>query len=49
VLTTPRRIIVVLLGGTDREHEGMALISQGWSLYNDWAAKGRPAKSSNSL
>jgi len=49
VLTTPRRIIVVLLGGTDREQQGMALINRGWSLYNDWAAKGRPAKASNSL
>jgi len=49
VFTTPRRIIVVLLGGTDREHEGLALVQQGWSLYNGWAANGRPAKSSNSL
>lgn len=49
VLTTPRRIIVVLLGGTDREQEGKALIRRGWALYGDWAAKGRPAKASNSL
>jgi D-alanyl-D-alanine carboxypeptidase (penicillin-binding protein 5/6) len=49
ILTTPRRIIIVLLGGTDREHEGLGLIQHGWALYNDWAVKGRPAKSSNCL
>ena len=49
VFTTPRRIIVVLLGGTNREQEGLALVQRGWALYNDWAAKGRQAKSSNSL
>lgn len=49
VFTTPRRIIVVLLGGANREQEGLALVQRGWALYNDWAAKGRQAKSSNSL
>jgi len=49
VFTTPRRIIVVLLAATNREQEGAALIQQGWALYNDWAGKGRQAKSSNSL
>ena len=49
VFTTPRRIIVVLLGGTNREAEGLELIRRGWGLYEDWAAKGRPAKASNSL
>lgn len=49
VFTTPRRIIVVLLGGTNRETEGLALIQQGWALYDDWAAKGRPVKTSNAL
>jgi len=49
ILTTPRRIIVVLLGGTDREQEGLGLIQRGWALYNNWAVKGRPAKSSNCL
>ena len=49
VLTTPRRIIVVLLGGTNREQEGLTLVRHGWELYDDWAAKGRPAKASNSL
>lgn len=49
VFTTPRRIIVVLLGGFNREQEGAALIQRGWALYNDWATKGRQAKTSNSL
>lgn len=49
VYTTPRRIIVVLLGGTNREQEGLALVQHGWSLYSQWASKGRPATSSNSL
>ena len=49
VSTTPRRIIVVLLGGTNREQEGLALVQRGWALYNAWAAKGREAKTSNSL
>jgi D-alanyl-D-alanine carboxypeptidase (penicillin-binding protein 5/6) len=49
VFTTPRRIIVVLLGASDREGEGLSLVRRGWSLYDDWAAKGRYAKASNSL
>lgn len=49
VYTTPRRIIVVLLGGTNREQEGLQLIQRGWALYDDWAAKGRQVKNSNSL
>lgn len=49
VFTTPRRIIVVLLGGTNREQEGLALVQRGWALYGAWAAKGREAKPSNSL
>ena len=49
VLTTPRRIIVVLLGGANREQEGLALIQHGWGLYDAWAGQGRPAKASNSL
>jgi D-alanyl-D-alanine carboxypeptidase (penicillin-binding protein 5/6) len=44
VFTTPRRIIVVLLNGTNREQEGLALIQRGWALYDSWAARGRPAK-----
>jgi len=49
VFTTPRRIIVVLLGSNNREGEGLSLVRRGWALYQDWAARGRPAKQSNSL
>lgn len=41
VSQTPRRIIVVILGSTDRASEGISLIRQGWSLYEEWATKGR--------
>jgi len=49
VFTTPRRIIIVLLGSEDREGRGLSLIRHGWDLYQDWASKGRPAKASNCL
>jgi D-alanyl-D-alanine carboxypeptidase (penicillin-binding protein 5/6) len=49
VFTTPRRILVVLLGSANREEEGLALVRRGWNLYADWASQGRPAKASNSL
>ena len=41
-LVTPRRLIVVLLGSSDRFGEGAALLGRGWSLYDSWAAAGRP-------
>ncbi|MBA3543395.1 MAG: hypothetical protein H0T83_03010 [Chthoniobacterales bacterium] len=41
-LITPRRLIVVLLGSSDRFGEGAASLSRGWSLYDRWAATGRP-------
>lgn len=44
VLVTPKRIIVVLVGSNDRFGEGAAFMSQGWSLYNQWAADGRKLK-----
>jgi serine-type D-Ala-D-Ala carboxypeptidase (penicillin-binding protein 5/6) len=37
----PRRIIVVLLGSSSRFAEGAQLMSQGWGLYDQWAASGR--------
>lgn len=49
VFITPRRITVVLLRSTDRFGEGLALVRQGWSLYDAWAAAGRKASKSNSL
>jgi len=41
VTQTPRRLIVVVLGSSDRASEGLAFIRQGWGLYEQWAAKGR--------
>lgn len=49
VFITPRRIIVVLLRSPDRFGEGLSLIQQGWSLYDEWAAKGRKTSKSQSL
>jgi serine-type D-Ala-D-Ala carboxypeptidase (penicillin-binding protein 5/6) len=37
----PRRIIVVVLGSAGRFDEGAQLVSQGWQLYDQWAAGGR--------
>ena len=37
----PRRIIVVLLGSSNRFGEGGQLIAQAWQLYDQWAAGGR--------
>ena len=37
----PRRIIVVLLGSSNRFGEGAQLVAQGWQFYDQWAATGR--------
>lgn len=49
VMITPRRIIVVLLGSTDRSTEGLAAMRRGWQLYDQWAAAGRKTTRSDSL
>jgi D-alanyl-D-alanine carboxypeptidase (penicillin-binding protein 5/6) len=49
VFITPRRIHIVLLNSPSRFTEGQALVTRGWSLYNAWAAQGRPTKKSTSL
>ena len=41
-LVTPRRLIVVLLASPDRFGEGASMLARGWSLYDRWAAAGRP-------
>ncbi|MGH7937603.1 MAG: D-alanyl-D-alanine carboxypeptidase family protein [Chthoniobacterales bacterium] len=41
-LVTPKRLIVVLLGSPNRFGEGEQLLAQGWQLYDQWAAAGRP-------
>ena len=37
----PRRLILVLLGSTNRFGEGAGLVQRGWQLYDQWAAGGR--------
>jgi serine-type D-Ala-D-Ala carboxypeptidase (penicillin-binding protein 5/6) len=41
-LVTPRRLNVVVLGATDRMAAATQLLSRGWTLYDQWAAAGRP-------
>lgn len=43
VTVYPRRLIVVLLGSTDRFGEGAGLVQRGWQFYDQWAASGRVA------
>ncbi len=40
-VAVPRRIIVVLLGSPDRFLEGLEMVRRGWSLHDNWTAKGR--------
>lgn len=41
---TPRRLIVVVLGSVTRFNDAKLLLNNGWSLYDEWAAQGRPLK-----
>ncbi len=43
VLITPKHLVVVLLGSTNRFGEGAQMLALGWQLYDQWAAAGRPA------
>jgi serine-type D-Ala-D-Ala carboxypeptidase (penicillin-binding protein 5/6) len=45
----PRRLIVVLLGSSNRFGEGAGLVQRGWQLYDQWAAGGRPSDSKKML
>jgi len=49
VTVYPRRLIVVLLGSTNRFGEGGGLVQHGWQLYDQWAATGRLADSKKLL
>jgi D-alanyl-D-alanine carboxypeptidase (penicillin-binding protein 5/6) len=42
-IVTPRHVIIVILGSTDRFGEGAQLLARGWQLYDQWAAGGRLA------
>jgi len=39
---TPRRLIVVVLGSGNRFNDAKQLLNNGWALYDQWAAQGRP-------
>jgi D-alanyl-D-alanine carboxypeptidase (penicillin-binding protein 5/6) len=41
-LVTPRRLNIVVLGAADRFAAANELLSRGWTLYDRWAAAGRP-------
>jgi serine-type D-Ala-D-Ala carboxypeptidase (penicillin-binding protein 5/6) len=41
-LVTPRRVDVVVLGAVDRVSAASNLLARAWSLYDLWAAAGRP-------
>jgi serine-type D-Ala-D-Ala carboxypeptidase (penicillin-binding protein 5/6) len=41
-LVTPRRLNIVILGAADRFAAASELLNRGWSLYDRWAAAGRP-------
>ena len=49
VFVTPRRIVVVLLASPDRFGEGLGMVRQGWSLYEQWAADGRKTNKKQAL
>jgi serine-type D-Ala-D-Ala carboxypeptidase (penicillin-binding protein 5/6) len=40
-IVTPRHLIIVILGSTDRFGEGAQLLARAWQLYDQWAAAGR--------
>jgi len=40
-IVTPRQLIIVILGSSNRFGEGAGLLARGWQLYDQWAAAGR--------
>jgi D-alanyl-D-alanine carboxypeptidase len=42
-IVTPRQLIIVLLGSSNRFTDGKMLLERGWGLYDQWAAAGRMA------
>lgn len=45
----PRRLIVVVLGSSNRFGEGLALVRRGWDLHSRWSAQGRPVTKRSTL
>ena len=39
---TARRLVVVVLGAGNRFDSALGLLNGGWTLYDQWAAAGRP-------
>lgn len=48
-LVTPKRLIVVVLASPNRFGEGAQVLAQGWQLYDQWAAAGRPGDARDSI
>jgi D-alanyl-D-alanine carboxypeptidase (penicillin-binding protein 5/6) len=46
---TPRRLVVVVLGATNRFQLAAGLLERGWQLYDKWSAAGRPVKKDEAL
>jgi D-alanyl-D-alanine carboxypeptidase (penicillin-binding protein 5/6) len=46
---TPRRLIVVVLGSSDRFRDAARLLERGVSLYDEWAAAGNPVDPKETL
>ena len=40
-VVTPRHLIVVMLGSSNRFGEGASLLARGWQLHDQWLASGR--------
>jgi serine-type D-Ala-D-Ala carboxypeptidase (penicillin-binding protein 5/6) len=40
-VVTPRHVIVVMLGSSNRFGEGASLLARGWQLHDQWLASGR--------
>jgi D-alanyl-D-alanine carboxypeptidase len=41
-IITPRRLIVVVLGSSQRFLAAGSLLRRGWAVYDQWTAAGRP-------
>jgi D-alanyl-D-alanine carboxypeptidase (penicillin-binding protein 5/6) len=48
-IVTPRHLIIVILGSTNRFGEGAGLLGRGWQLHDQWAAGGRLVDPNKSL
>jgi len=45
-IITPRRLVVVVLGSSNRFDTAHQLLQSGWQAYDRWAAAGRPMRGS---